>query len=61
MQTTFTPENFEKAYKPYRLNWGIAYLNFPMPNVYHYSFCYHTKVAIFTVVYFLNDGHGCDI
>jgi hypothetical protein len=31
MQTTFTPENFEKAYKPYRLKWGIAYLIFLCP------------------------------
>ena len=26
MQTTFTPENFEKAFKPYRIKWGITYL-----------------------------------
>ena len=26
MQTTFTPENFQKAFKPYRIKWGIAYL-----------------------------------
>ena len=26
MQTTFTPENFQKAFKPYRIKFAIAYL-----------------------------------
>ena len=26
MQTTFTPENFQKAFKPYRVKFAIAYL-----------------------------------
>ncbi|RKU08116.1 hypothetical protein C6503_23320 [Candidatus Poribacteria bacterium] len=26
MQTAFTPENFQKAFKPYRIKFGIAYL-----------------------------------
>ena len=26
MQTTFTPENFQEAFKPYRIKWGIVYL-----------------------------------
>ena len=25
MQTTFTPENFKKAFKPYLIKWGIVY------------------------------------
>ena len=25
MQTTFTPENFKKAFKPYLVRWGITY------------------------------------
>ncbi|MXV73939.1 hypothetical protein F4Z99_06645 [Candidatus Poribacteria bacterium] len=25
MQTTFTPENFQKAFKPYLVRWGVVY------------------------------------
>ena len=31
MQTTFTPENFQQAFKPYRIKFGIAYLIFMCP------------------------------
>ena len=38
MQTTFTPENFQKAFKPYRVKFAIAYLIVMCP-VLIFLFC----------------------